>query len=108
MYRSCLDGISGFRARAVHFCKPAVFRVEIGFTVDSADQLLLCILVRQCDTLGSPVLVHSRISDYGPDGVFVPDRSVERLEEDDASSLTTRKPGFGSFVKRICFPFVIE
>jgi hypothetical protein len=92
----------------MHLCKAALLRVNVGFTVYTTDQLLLCMLVWQSDTLGSPVLIYSRISNYGPDRVFVANCSVERLEEDNAGALTPRKAGLGSFVKSICFPLVIE
>jgi hypothetical protein len=103
-----LNGISGLGTSTVHLCEPAFIRVEVGLTVYATDQVLLRLTVGQCDTLCSPILIDTGISNYSPNGVFIAKGGGQRLEEDHAGTLATREAGFRTLFEGICFAVVVK
>ena len=79
-----------------------VRHVKVGLPVGCFNEFLLHLLARQGEGR-SPVLISPCSSDDGADGVAVPNRGVERLDDQDAEAFASAVP-VGAAVKAVGYP----
>jgi hypothetical protein len=77
-----LDGIPRRRPCSMRLEVCRLRRIKPSSPVAVADQSLLCLAARGGDGFGLAVLVDARLVDDGADGVSVPQRVVQPLQDD--------------------------